>query len=418
MKLGTRWAVAVALLSAAGAAEAATIQVTGQDDALIDRAAIQAAVNGAAPGDVIVLGGTFQLDGTPVFLSTSDLTIEGVAVDDDGDGAINEDRPDGVDNDGDGLTDEDGWDAVLRGVDNGVGGPAGDAFPSRFNDGFEILGFDASIDDLAFRNLEFRRLNRAIYIFPDYADGGTVLLCGASSPRTGSVQRVSIRDNAFVNGRRGVEILGRVDAVAIRDNWFSNVVQRSVLLFGQTIGCAEPDGSIVQFLPLGTPRSVDIVSNEMSAVTIGLLSFISDKTTVRDNVIQAFNFAVASIEDKDMLVTRNDIRDAFFAILGTTDPRFAGPSKGNVISQNRIADAFIGVLVDCVATGYSAINNEFTGSFIADVLFDGTAPGGFCVGIGDSFGNTVVAAEHPNTVQDYGTDNKLLGSQVIDITTP
>ena len=136
------------------------LHVAGQDDIAVDRLAVQAAVNSAGPGDTILLAGTFQFDGTPVLVRSSRLTIAGEVLDNDGDGAYNEDRPDGVDNDGDGQIDEDGWDATVRGVDDGFGGPAADAFPDRFNDGFEVLGFDEALRHLTFRDLEFERLKQ------------------------------------------------------------------------------------------------------------------------------------------------------------------------------------------------------------------------------------------------------------------
>ncbi len=42
---------------------------------------------------------------------------------------------------------------------------------------------------------------------------------------------------------------------------------------------------------------------------------------------------------------------------------------------------------------------------------DGTAPGGFCAGIGDSYENTVIATAFPTTVWDFGVDNKVVGGQ-------
>lgn len=52
------------------------------------------------------------------------------------------------------------------------------------------------------------------------------------------------------------------------------------------------------------------------------------------------------------------------------------------------------------------------------MTLDGTAPGGFCAGIGDSFDSVVIATEFPTTVQDFGIDNQLIGDQIIDVTNP
>ena len=408
---------ACCLLAAAATAATATPPtthvVTGKDDALIDRPAIQAAVDAAAPGDTIRLEGLFQLDGTPVFVQKTRLTIAGLALDNDGDGALNEDRPNGVDDDGDGLVDEDGWDAVLRGVDDGAGGPASDVFPDRFNDAFEILGFDDALAHIAFRDLEIQRVNRAIYLFPDYDDAGTVLLCDAATPRAGSLRHVTVARNAFVNNFRGVEILGRVRHVNIRHNLFADIGGQAVLLFGQTIGCAEPDGSIVQFIPLGTPFRTRVVNNELAGVRIGLMSFISDATTMRRNEVSAVVAGVLSVEDERLSVTDNDIESAFFGVLGTVDPRFEGPSRRNRVAWNTFTGNFFGVVVDCLTTGYRIVENEFVGSAVVDVQLDGTAPGGSCEGIGDSFENTVIANLFATTVLDFGVDNRVLGDMVV-----
>ncbi len=393
------------------------LNVAGQNDVAVDRLAVQAAVNSASPGDTILLEGTFQFDGTPVVVRSSRLTIAGEVVDNDGDGAYNEDRPDGIDNDNDGLVDEDGWDATVRGVDDGFGGPAADAFPNRFNDGFEVLGFDEALRHLTFRDLEFERLNRSIYLFPDYDDDGTVFVCLSSSPTNGRLDRVTIKNNAFVNGVRAVEAAGRVKKVSVRGNLFAQQ-SRGVLLFGQTLGCAEEDGSVVEFLPLGTPRQFAVANNEFESVSIGVNSFISRSTRVRRNLMQTRTAGVVSVEDQSMVVSRNEIVGSFAGVIGSFDDRFEGPSSGNFVFRNLIVDSFFGILIDCATTGYTAINNEFSGSALADVLLDGTAPGGSCEGVGDSFSNTVVATQFPTTVQDFGDGNRLFGSQIVDITNP
>ena len=60
--------LALLVSSTAWAYHGKTIHLTGQNDASLDRAAIQAAVDSANRGDKIVLEGVFQLDGTPIFV--------------------------------------------------------------------------------------------------------------------------------------------------------------------------------------------------------------------------------------------------------------------------------------------------------------------------------------------------------------
>ena len=192
---------------------------------------------------------------------------------------------------------------------------------------------------------------------------------------------MTIKNNAFVNGVRAIEAAGRVRKVSVRGNLFAQQ-SRGVLLFGQTLGCAEEDGSIVEFLPLGTPGHFDVVDNEFKTVSIGVFSFISRSTRVRQNLMQTRTAGVVSVEDRSMVVSRNEIVGSFSGVIGSFDDRFEGPSSGNFVFRNSIVDTFFGILIDCATTGYTAINNEFTGSVLADVLLDGTAAGGSCEGIG------------------------------------
>ena len=62
----------------AAAGPSVQVKVTGQDDELVDRAAIQAAID-SAPGQplTVKLRGIFQLDGHDIVINRSDLTIKG-----------------------------------------------------------------------------------------------------------------------------------------------------------------------------------------------------------------------------------------------------------------------------------------------------------------------------------------------------
>ena len=391
-----------------------TLVVEGQDDVVVDRPAIQAAVDGASPGDTIELRGTFRLDGTSILVSTSRLTIAGQSIDNDGDGVENEDPADGVDNDGDGSIDEDDWDARLEGVDDGAGGPAEDLFPNRFNDGFELRG-GGDLRRVSFRDLAFSRLNRAIYVFPDYDDAGSVLVCDSSTPTPGSAERISVKRNSFEDTRRGVEAAGRVRFLTVQDNRFVRVRSQSILLFGQELQCAEPDGSLEQFLPLGTPEWSFLVRNESIDSRLLLLSFISKRTSVLFNEVRGAFFGIVSLEDGQLFTLGNSVEGAVAGFFGSYLPDQTGPSSGNVVVRNTLSDNLYGAIVDCDSTGYALVNNEFAGSAIVDVLLDGTSPGGECApfGLGDSFENTVVATRFPTVVQDFGVDNRLIGSQIV-----
>jgi len=383
--------------------------VVGQNDAGVDRLAIQDAIDGADEGDTVELQGAFQLDGVQISVGVSHLTIEGAAIDNDSDGEINEDWADGLDNDGDGLFDEDDWDAVLTGVDDGAGGAAGDAFPNRFNDGFELLGFDGELRKIEIRDIKFSKLNRSIYLFPDYADGGTVLVCNSSTPTAGELEDVEIEGNAFESCNRGVELLGRVSKLSIENNRFADVANQAVIMFGEGIGCAEADGSILQVLPLGIPEKVRVVGNRMSGGSIGVLSQVSEKTSVSCNQFSGQALGVISLEDEKLSVAHNDIDGAFIGLLGSFEPRVTGPASGNAFKDNVLTNSIFGVVVDCDTTGYRLAGNSFQGSVFADIFLDGISPGGSCAdfGLGDSFDNTVIV-DATTTVLDFGSNNSVI----------
>lgn len=407
----TRLVLSLVLIAAASAHanSSQTHVVVGLDDIAVDRLAIQDAIDGARAGDTVELQGTFQLDGVSIVLETSRLTVTGQALDNDGDGAINEDGVDGLDNDGDGLIDEDDWDAVLQGVDDGGGGPAGDAFPNRFNDGIEILGFDDELEKIEIRDIRFTRLNRSIYLFPDYDDAGTIFVCDSVSPTAGELDDLEIEGNAFDNSNRGVELLGRVSDLSIEDNRFTNISSQAVVMFGQGIGCAEADGSIVQVLPIGTPEKVRVKGNRVTGGFIGVLSQVSEKTSITCNQLNGQVLGVISLEDEKLSLARNDVDGAFIGLLGSFETRVTGPASDNKFKNNTLSNNFFGAVIDCETTGYKIAGNSFLGSAFTDIFLDGTSPGGSCAddGLGDSFENKVIA-NAGTTVLDFGLDNEVI----------
>ena len=121
---------------------------------------------------------------------------------------------------------------------------------------------------------------------------------------------------------------------------------------------------------------------------------------------------VLSIEDEKLSAAQNEIDGAFVGLFGTFDPRVDGPAFGNSFTNNTVSNSLFGTIIDCESTGYTAVNNEFQGSFLVDVLLDGTSPGGECApfGLGDSHDNTIVATDFVTTVLDFGVDNHLVGT--------
>ena len=175
-----RWYLLVALSSLllAGLASAATVNVVGENDINVDRQNIQDAID-SAPGEElrVMLQGTFQLDGQRIFVTRSNLTIQGSEQ-----GATLV-----------GETDQDGIPAP------GIG--SGRAFEVRQQYA------DTPITNLEFKGLEFRDVVRGINI------GGFNLL-GESA----EVSNVVIKDNRMENVDLGIGGYGQVSHMVIKNN--------------------------------------------------------------------------------------------------------------------------------------------------------------------------------------------------------
>jgi hypothetical protein len=108
-----------------------------------DRALIQTAVNSAASGDVLMLVGTCQLDGTQVFITKSNLTITGAGQ------AGN-------------------WTTVVQGIAGGGGLPVGDQPNALFNRGFQIgdNSGNSVVKNVDIQNIKFSTLHRSVIVGP------------------------------------------------------------------------------------------------------------------------------------------------------------------------------------------------------------------------------------------------------------
>ena len=119
---------------------------------------------------------------------------------------MGEDWADGVDNDGDGSVDEDDWNAVLRGLDEGTGGPAS-RFRSLYNRTLRIEGGNGTLQQLTIRGIKFDRGARGIDVGLDYLwfDG---FFCDDLIPTDGFVRNLRVEHNLFQNNRRAFQIYG------------------------------------------------------------------------------------------------------------------------------------------------------------------------------------------------------------------
>ncbi len=366
---------------------AAAVEVVGQNDAAVDRQAIQDAIDGAAPGDAIVLRGTFQLDGERIFITKAPLKLEGVALDNDGDGAVNEDWGDGADNDGDGAVDEDDWDAVLVGVAQANGQPAADPDNATFfNRGLVVSGISEAFSGLVIENLKFSTHHRAVTLTPDSDSTGGVL-CGNQFQTPGSIAGMKIEKCWFDNNNRAVQAFGAVADLVVEANLFTASRNNDLLIVGQLLGCAGEG----QPLPIGTPRRTTISENRVLGGNVGVLSLLSESTAVEENTFRGSRIPILTSEDTDISITENSIANSTFGIV--TDLATVG---GRVAENHLVASGVFGILLQNGSAGYTVEENVFQGSGFVDVFLDDT-----------TFDNLIIVRPG-DTVIDEGTGNQIV----------
>jgi hypothetical protein len=163
------------MATGANAAKGVQVKLDGQDNINVDRQAIQTAID-SAPGQklTVKLRGTFQLDGTDIQITRSDLTIKG---------------------------DRNG--ATLNGVVDGTSGFPDPTFEDRFigNRGF-VMGRSGPVMNIEIKDLTLTGMRTAI--FPD----------GLSA----AVENVSIKGNTIRNVIFGVTAQGLSDIEVTRNH--------------------------------------------------------------------------------------------------------------------------------------------------------------------------------------------------------
>jgi len=398
---------------AAGAAAAqppAVVTVVGTDDALVDRQAIQNAIDAAGPGAIVELVGTFQLDGEAIRVGVDHLELRGALVDDDGDGRFHEDWPDGRDNDGDGAVDEDDWDAVLLGVTGPGGDPVlDDGVTGLYNRGFVVDGAFPPIEGLVIRDLAFEGFNRAVELWPEWAT--PTGHCDDRVQVPGSMRFVRIEGNRFNGNNLGVTLLGGISDSSVSGNVFERTAIFGAVAEGGSNGCPVTGGDSVD-LDLTSPRRIAMRQN--LAVETFLGTSVTEESRAVDNRFEGGVFGFISLSDSRMLIERNRVTGTAAGILvagaedslvarNTVSDSFIGidlsdPSEEVVVAANDIS-ATLGVIAELGASGYRIIENGFlAGGFVDVWLFS------------DSTGNLVVNGGPPITVLDEGTDNRLVGN--------
>lgn len=284
--MGQRWILGsslVLMLAAAGPSRAPgeTVTVVGHSDAAVDRPNIQKAIDRAEPGATIELVGRFQFDGRFLSLEKPRLTLSGRALDNDGDGAVNEDWADELDNDGDGAIDEDDWDAELVGVVGEDGRPSPGPELSLYNRAVVSDALPGPIVGITIRDLKFSTFHRALDLSGDHSvpEGAR---CNEVITSPGSADQAVITNNWFDNNDRAVQVFGAARGATIENNLFTGNTTGILLVSGEAY-CRAADGSNSSFA-IGGPVGTKISNNRVATSAFALVA-ASGSTEIRDNRI-------------------------------------------------------------------------------------------------------------------------------------
>lgn len=347
----------------ASSAREPSIVVVGLADAAIDRAAIQAAIDRAPAGSIVALRGIFHFDGTPVVVHRGNITLAGHAVDDDGDGRVNEDWADGQDNDQDGNIDEDDWNTLLVGTVDASGRPRPDQpAPARFNHAFVVRGATQSLANIHFRDLALRAFWRALSFSPDL-DLGRGTTCQASARTSGALVDLHIEGNRFEDNDLAIELVGAVRLARIRHNVLSGTSHLALHMTGGSRACTEATGELGGH-PIGRPTGVQLEGNRIHGTEIALMSTGSRATTIRNNDIRARATGVAIQGDDGARIAKNTFHETTIGIHASE------PVDGGLIAGNIFVRPAIGILFDTGAAGYAAMRNTFLEVAEVDILLD------------------------------------------------
>ena len=397
-----------------------TITVQGQDNINLDRQAVQDALDSAQPGDTVELVGTFQFDGGEVFITKSRLTLAGRAVDNDGDGKVNEDWTDGVDNDGDGDVDEDDWDAEIHGLAYPDGTPVEDLTSTLFNRAVGITAGFGDLRGIAVRHLKFYTVLRGVRLsgghFSYSHDCDDIVYTGDE------IDGVVVEKNLFDNTRRGAQIFGTVANATFRDNVAIGSHNQALLVVGDLVGCRLPgdNSDFTGVMPIERPERIEISGNRVLAdPTTGIAVFGTDHSTVRDNAVETNRVGVYLYDNLGLSALRNLVSGAELGLGMEAENKATvmhnvvsggnagvygyGDSPGTRIANNTIVESGTGAYLDAddleEPSNFTLVNNEFWDSEWVDVFLDDL-----------SHDNTVIATDFQTTVIDFGYDNKLIGT--------
>lgn len=391
-----------------------------------DRALIQKYINKAAPGDTINLAGTCQLDGTAIFINTSNLTIQGAGA-------------------------SGNWSTVLLGLTDSNGVPLNDQPGPTFqyfNHGISIGPSNNTISGVAIQGIKFKNLNWPVDISPSIA--GNTHLCSGITITTGNASHISVTDNWFDNDGLAVSNFGVGDHINIENNLITNmgVLTNSdaglgafdISVVGQLNLCSNSDNSI-SFAAVGTTSFLNITNNTIKNDKSRLPFFILANSAVitNNNITAGPNINGSLGMDNIVGATVMDLGIANSVIIGNiingiglTSPAiqidypfvpFNQPTT-SFLALNTIINSApftgVGISVDSSVSGATMIGNLFNNISSTDYLLcdanantNATAAANcYPNGSGSSFNNTIVSTNPNTTVMNLGTNNTIQGPYI------
>lgn len=347
---------ALCLLLSTGvlAAPGAQVKLQGQNDANVDRQAIQDAID-SAPGEnlTVKLKGIFQLDGQDLIVDRSDIVIKGEKS---GATLLGKLGPDGL---------------PIDDIDN---------FPNR---GF-LIGSENPLTNVEIKDLAFSGFRTPIFVRgEENAIGG-----------------VSVRNNNLENSIFGVVVTGASSDIFIADNIVLGATDTAINVFSTGAGDVRDitivDNHLADALGAGlyiAQVSGAIIANNFMSTSnlyVFLAPFFVDGLVnsgfrVEGNVIQGGSVAAILLGDaSDFVVTRNCFRDG-----GTQGHPFF---SGGGIQVGYYLFGFTG-------SGFEIADNSYEGNVAAGVPRD--------VWLDPNSSNTSVLERNGTIVLDQGAFNSV-----------
>lgn len=304
------------LTSTAFAGKRVQVKVTGMDNASVDRAAIQAALD-SAPGSplTVKLRGVFQLDGQDLLINRSDLSIK---------------------------ADRNG--AWLKGKLGPDGRPIDDItnFPNR---GFVVSGAGL-LENIEIKGLYLTGLRSPVYL----------------RGITGSIRDVQVKGNDISMSIQGVVAIGDVADVSIADNVIADVSDTGITLRGDSAIISDikvvdnhvSNATSAALLLVGA-AGIEIRNNYLATGDTGPIPapFVADGTNT--GIVVDGNTMVGGIATTVLVGTANDFtlsRNCFrsggsqglsgYASGGVNAGIFGIPSSGYDIADNSYQDNVAG----------------------------------------------------------------------------